>query len=102
MASFRANPAFDEEMQAEPRFQKGMREIGNGVARKADQLAHRIMPRHRTAEIRVVREGSEIFVVNTSHGGHIDEFGSQNNPAYSPIRRGVRAAGLRLDERPKT
>lgn len=31
--------------------------------------------------------------------GHLVEWGSQNNPPYAPLRRGVRAAGLRLDEK---
>lgn len=28
--------------------------------------------------------------------GHLVEFGSVNNPAYAPLRRATRAAGLRL------
>lgn len=36
-------------------------------------------------------------VVSTDPFGHLVEFGSVNNIAYAPLRRGVLAAGLRLD-----
>lgn len=36
-------------------------------------------------------------VVSTDPFGHLVEFGSVNNVAYAPLRRGVLAAGLRLD-----
>lgn len=37
-------------------------------------------------------------VVSEDPFWHLVEFGSQNNPPYAPLRRGVRAAGVRLDE----
>lgn len=36
-------------------------------------------------------------VVAEDFGWHWVEFGSSNNPPYAPLRRGIRAAGLRLD-----
>lgn len=37
-------------------------------------------------------------VGNTDFAAHLIEWGSVNNPPYAPLRRGVRAAGLRLKE----
>lgn len=36
-------------------------------------------------------------VINTDFFFHLIEWGSVNNPAYAPMRRGVRRAGLRLE-----
>jgi len=46
-------------------------------------------------------EGHEVRYQNPRGVWHIVEFGSVNNHPYSPLRRGVQAAGLRLDEAPK-
>jgi hypothetical protein len=68
------------------------------AAAQARALAHRIMPAGRGQNIRVEREGTKILVANHDHGGHLDEWGSINNPPYAPLRRGVRSAGLRFRE----
>lgn len=46
-------------------------------------------------------EGSKVVYANPRAAWHIVEFGSANNHPYSPLRRAVVAAGLRLDEEPK-
>jgi hypothetical protein len=40
-------------------------------------------------------------VVATDHFWFLSEFGSVNNAAYAPFRRGLRAAGIRLMMDPK-
>jgi hypothetical protein len=40
-------------------------------------------------------------VGNNDFAAHWVEWGSANNPPWAPLRRGVRAAGLRLEEQPK-
>lgn len=44
------------------------------------------------------RRGARVMA--TDPFGHLVEWGSANNPPYAPLRRGVLAAGLRLDEAP--
>lgn len=39
-----------------------------------------------------------VRVGNRDFAAHLIEWGSVNNPPWAPLRRGVRAAGLRLDE----
>jgi hypothetical protein len=46
-------------------------------------------------------EGDRVLYQNPRGVWHIVEFGSVNNPAYSPLRRAVVAAGLRLENAPK-
>lgn len=42
--------------------------------------------------------GKDLYLVNTDAGGHLDEWGSVNNPAWAPLRNGVRRAGFDLIE----
>lgn len=53
---------------------------------------------HRS--IRVDRQGDQVRVGSVDPFWHLIEWGSVNNPAYAPLRRGARAAGLRLDLSP--
>jgi hypothetical protein len=46
-------------------------------------------------------DGDKVTYANPRRVWHLVEFGSVNNPAYSPLRRGVVAAGLRFDPAPK-
>jgi hypothetical protein len=57
-----------------------------------------IIPRkgHRPIEIQTDDEG--VYLVNTDHGGHIQEWGSVKSAPYAVLRRGAQAAGLRVDE----
>lgn len=50
---------------------------------------------HRS--VRVDRDGDTVRILSTDPFWHLIEWGSVNNPAYAPLRRGARAAGLRLD-----
>lgn len=69
--------------------------------RLAEHYAHNIMPRagRRLAEVKVV--DSKIYLVMTSHGAHIDEFGSVDQHPNAPLRRAIDATGLRFVPLPK-
>lgn len=94
---FVKNPRFDDEMQ---------RDIAHGV--ETVVAAHLVRAIHASAptggtgaysaSVAVDASGGEVRVITTDPFWHLIEFGSMNNPPYAPIRRGVRAAGLRLDE----
>ena len=68
------------------------------AADEANKLRHRIMPRKKRNAIVVEKQAPDVFIVNTDLGGHLDEWGSKNNPAYAPLRSGVRNAGFDLTE----
>lgn len=91
--SFRRNAAFERELRAQPEFVAGMRErttLATAAIRDA-------APRVTGYYIRHVRpDGTRIRIGDFAW--HLVEYGSVNNPPYAPIRRGLRAAGLRFDD----
>lgn len=92
------NPAFTTEVQEQPQYEKGMGSITKGAA-KAVRAAARPFRNTGYYERRVRAKGEA--VVASDHFWHLSEFGSVNNAAYGPFRRGLRAAGIRLVMDPK-
>lgn len=95
---FRKNPLFEEEIQAELGYRAGLRAVAEVARARAEALGPRIMGRGSQA-FQVQSDLDGVRVVNTDHGGHLAEWGSVNNAPYAPLRRGVRAAGMRLEEK---
>jgi len=94
---FKPNPHFAQELGAG--VQNILREAAEKSAEEVRDVKHRIMPRRRGKGTVVVREiDGRIVLGNTDAGAHLDEFGSKNNPAYQPLRRGITAAGFRFKE----
>lgn len=102
--TFRRNPAFNAELRASPQFKLGLRAEARVAMRFANDIATRAhlpwMPRpgHRHNPVVVEADPTGIMLVNTDYAGDMAEFGSVNNPAHAPLRRGARMAGLRLRE----
>lgn len=99
---FRANPNFERDFRSEIANETKLRQAlvtaARPAAAKANELGHAIMPKGRGPAVSVESDAEGVYIVNRAYGSHLDEYGSINNPPYSPLRRGVRAAGLRLDE----
>jgi len=93
---FRPNPKLAEELEAGDEAKAALVDAAEDAAKHV--RGHRIMQRKDARPIEVDDSGDTPRVVNTDHGAHFDEWGSVNNPPYAPLRTGVRAAGLRLDE----
>lgn len=95
---YRPNPAFTTEVREQPQHKKGMRTITKGAAQAVRAAAR---PHRKTGyyERRVKARAQAVFA--TDHFWHLSEFGSVNNVAYAPFRRGLRAAGIRLVMDPK-
>lgn len=93
--SFRFEPdhRFAESLKRQPEYVEGTARIAVAVAQNVRTGA----PRHTGHYVRSI-EARGNSVVSTDSFAHLVEWGSANNPAYAPIRRGVLAAGLRLDE----
>jgi hypothetical protein len=99
---FVPNKDFGKELAEDPEAREGLVAIA-GVAvpfitQFADQAQEPWMRRtgHDLIEVQDTDDG--VFIVNTDFGAHLAEWGSRNNPAHAPLRRGVRAAGFTLDE----
>lgn len=90
------NPAFTTEVQEQPQHVKGMRTITKAAAK----VVRRVAP-HRTGYYeRHVRARAQAIQA-TDPFWHIVEWGSVNSRPYAPLRRGLRAAGIRLVMDPK-
>lgn len=97
-SGFKPNPAFEAQLKREVAYKAALLEPAEEVARTARATAHRIMPAGRGEQIQAESFAGEVVVANHNHGGHLDEWGSKNNPPYAPLRRAVRSAGLRFRE----
>lgn len=100
---FQPNPHFGMQLRRQRSMRAALRRAGNEVAKHATQFARAAgapwMERagaERT--IVVVEHDDRVQVVNTDHGGHLQEWGSKHNQPHAPLRRAVNAAGLHFDE----
>lgn len=94
---FIPNRKFADELAKDPSFKAGLARSGDAVAKKAEPLNPRIRP-VRGRGISVEESDDGVRVVNRDYGGVIAEYGSVKSPPYAPLRRGARAAGLRVTE----
>jgi hypothetical protein len=104
---YRANPAFTRQLARQPKLRNAISDAAEEVASRAEAIAEGAgapwMPRKGSGRRTFVvdKGGDTVRVVNIDHAGHLQEWGSKNNPPHSPLRRAVRAAGLRFDAKPK-
>ena len=90
---FRRNPRFHAELRRDPSTRAQLADH----AKRAEGIARATSSRS-VANSYVVNAEHEVTLGNTNPFFHIHEWGSVNNPPYAPLRRAVRAAGLRLEE----
>ncbi len=96
MSRFRPNPNLHRDLELAIR--PALVRAAQAVRSRVEAEKHSVMPRRRSGSVVVDFDPEKVRVVNTDHGAHIDEFGSVNSPAYAPMRRAVKSAGLRLKE----
>lgn len=105
MSSVRVSTTIARDLAATPGVRAALVQSAEPARARADLLARQARApwmRRKSARFTVVIESDQqgVRLVNTDYGGHLMEFGSANNPPHAPLRRGARAAGLRLDETP--
>lgn len=89
----------------------GVERLVAGGARAVARNAGRIAPEggtsrglaesYKTTPVEETARGVEATAYTTDIAGHLAEWGSVNNPAYAPLRRGAEAAGFRTRPAPK-
>lgn len=109
MAKFRRNPGFEAQLRATPGYRRAVADAAEPARDRAERFAEAAggpwMPRRKSGTNKTIIidvSGPTPRIVNIDHAGHLLEWGSKNNPPHAPLRRGVRAAGLRLSEHDKT
>lgn len=95
---FRRNPRFEAQAKADPRYKAGLTEVAFDAAQHVRTVA--LGFRETGGFQRSVSNRGNVVYTDDPFA-HLIEYGSARNPAYAPLRRGVRAAGLRLREEPK-
>lgn len=92
---FRARKTFTKEVRGQPEFQAGLRE-------RAKVLAAVVIaaPPYATGyfDRRVKARRNRVVLLDPFW--HLVEYGSANNPPYAPVRKSVRALGMRFDGSP--
>ena len=104
---FEPNPAMNDELGNDPRFRRWL--LARTIDVKGAIPDH--LPSGRTGGKRVAAFGRKSFAEVEGTGrnvegtvgtkwrlGHLIEFGSATNPAYAPVRKAVRAMGMRFEE----
>jgi hypothetical protein len=97
-AFYVANKLFEQQMKLNDEFIDALYESGKQAAAEARSIAPVVTGAYKRS-IWADRGTFEVTVGSHDPFGHMIEWGSINNEAYAPIRRGVLAAGLRLDEK---
>lgn len=99
---FKPDPDFAREIAAQEETRVGLARAAEPARAAAESFARQAgapwMPRagHQIVEIDVDDQG--VALVNTDYAGHLQEYGSVNNPPHAPLRRGALAAGFEVVE----
>lgn len=105
MSRFRRNAGLEHELRATSEFRRELARAAEPARARAEGFAKAAsgpwLPRrgsgtNQTIVVDISADG--VRLVNLDHAAHLLEWGSANNPPHAPLRRGVRAAGLRLEE----
>ena len=92
MSGLRLQRGLSQRLARSPEVREALRKAGRAVAEEAERLT---APER---SVRVVDRGRGVRVVNESPDAVREEWGSAREEPRAPLRRGVRAAGLRIDE----
>lgn len=100
---FVPNPNLAAAIEAQPEFRAALRETVEPARVEADRIARAAgapwMPRRGAPDLIVVSDTPDgVRLTNTDHAAHLQEFGSRNNEPHAPLRRGARAAGLKVTD----
>lgn len=95
---FEPDRTFPAKLQAQPEFQSAMHGFAVRVKRAVE--IYSLGFRRTGYYLRNLRATGNRVEARDPFW-HLIEYGSANNPAYAPLRRGVIAAGLRLVSRQK-
>jgi hypothetical protein len=96
-SKYKPNLAFPKQQSVEPEMLAAFALAAEGIAESIRMNAPIQTGRYKRS-IKVTQAPTQVTVGSHDFAGHIIEWGSVKTPALAPIRRGVLAAGLRLDE----
>jgi hypothetical protein len=95
---FKRNPLLEKQLAATPQARKAIHDAAKPALAAAEHATPVGATGAAQRSLTLVIDADGVRLQSTDPFWHLIEFGSRNNPAYAPMRRGVRAAGLRLDD----
>ena len=98
---FKRNPRAEQQLKATGDYRQGMLQVAQTLVEPIRRNSPPDNTGHYDRSVHTFNTGQHTGVAVDDVAAHIIEWGSVNNPPYASIRRGVRAAGLRLEESPK-
>lgn len=94
MGSFEASGDLEDQVREAVRDQ--VADICEEIASTAE--ANLVFPGSKSGPVIVLETEKGFAVSNVGPMGHMDEWGTINNPPYAPLRRAVEASGLEFNE----
>lgn len=98
MKGFKPNRGLVSELKRSPEIQAVLDQAAESVKSAAERETPIGATEDTIHAYKITRTATSRSVGNTDPFFHLTEYGSVNNPAYAPLRRGVHAAGLRFEE----
>jgi hypothetical protein len=99
MRGFRPNPNFNRELRDHSGTTDALEAAAEAAGRAVQREQHGFVPnKQASSSVEVEVEDGSVRLRNTDRAALVEEYGALRTPALAPLRRGVRAAGLRLDE----
>lgn len=98
-ADYVPNPQLAEALKQEPEMTRALMSVADRIVTAARGEAP-VKSGKYAARLRSVYDDGQVRAESFDPAGHLVEFGSINNEAYAPLRRGA-AMVARFDEAPK-
>lgn len=96
---FVPEPGFEQQLREMPEMLRARKAVADQVVSEAEAAAPERSGRYKRS-LRGVIDGDQVRAESDDPAAHLVEFGSINNEAYAPLRRGAERVG-RYDEAPK-
>jgi hypothetical protein len=95
---FKRNPLLAQQLEHTVEYRHALKEVAEPALAAAEHATPVGATGAAHRSLSLVTDANGVRLQSSDPFWHLIEFGSMNNPAYSPLRRGVRAAGLTLKE----
>lgn len=95
MARFVRNPGFERQLARSDEMRAALRRAAEDAAAEARAVAPVDTGEYRSS-IRVEESAEGVRVVSDDDKASHIEFGTQDTPAFAPLRRGAEGAGLKV------
>lgn len=98
MARFVPNPRFESQARQSREMREAIRRATEPALREAQRLAPVDSGEYRDS-LQIVEDADGVRLMSDDDKASFIEFGTEDTPAFAPLRKGTEAAGLRTGRR---